>query len=177
MSIFGADKGTADNDREHCKYKSMCFKTLRVIDHMTMYCKYLFTMLVKISLKACMTALGHYNGVMVGAIASQITSLTIVYSIVYSDADQRKHQSSTSLAFVRGIHRGPVNSPPKWPVTRKLFPFDGVIEGSFRSGTGIAKPFSSVPLLFYSFSIHNTLRPRQNGRYFADDIFKYSFLS
>ena len=42
-----------------------------------------------------------------GAIASQITSLTIVYSIVYSDADQSKHQSSASLAFVRGIHRGP----------------------------------------------------------------------
>ena len=62
-----------------------------------------------------------------GAIASQITSLTIVYSIVYSDADQRKHQSSASLAFVRGIHRGPVNSPHKWPVTRKMFPFDDVI--------------------------------------------------
>ena len=39
-----------------------------------------------------------------GAITSQITSLTIVYSIVYSDADQRKHQSSVSLAFVWGIH-------------------------------------------------------------------------
>ena len=63
------------------------------------------------------------------AIASQITSLTIVYSIVYSDADQRKHQSSASLAFVRGIHRGPVNSPHKWPVTRKMFPFDDVIMG------------------------------------------------
>ena len=62
-----------------------------------------------------------------GAIASQITSLTIVYSPVYSDADQRKHQSSASLAFVRGIHRGPVNSPQKWPVTRKMFPFDDVI--------------------------------------------------
>ena len=62
-----------------------------------------------------------------GAIACQITSLTIVYSIVYSDADQRKHQSSASLAFVRGIHRGPVNSPHKWPVTRKMFPFDDVI--------------------------------------------------
>ena len=61
------------------------------------------------------------------AIASHITSLTIVYSIVYSDADQRKHQSSASLAFVRGIHRGPVNSPHKWPVTRKMFPFDDVI--------------------------------------------------
>ena len=38
-------------------------------------------------------------------IASQITSLTIVYSTVYSDADQRKHQSPASLAFVWGIHR------------------------------------------------------------------------
>ena len=62
-----------------------------------------------------------------GEIASQITSLTIVYSTVYSDADQRKHQSSSSLAFVREIHRGPVNSPHKWPVTRKMFPFDDVI--------------------------------------------------
>ena len=61
------------------------------------------------------------------AIASQITSLTIVYSTDYSDADQRKHQSSASLAFVRGIPRGPVNSPHKWPITRKMFSFDDVI--------------------------------------------------
>ena len=60
-------------------------------------------------------------------VASQITSLTVVYSTVYSGADQRKHQSSPSLAFVWGIHRGPVNSPHKWPVTRKMFPFDDVI--------------------------------------------------
>ena len=46
-----------------------------------------------------------------GAIASQISSLTIVYLTVYSDADQSKHQSSASLAFVREIHRGPVNLP------------------------------------------------------------------
>ena len=64
-----------------------------------------------------------------GAIASQITSLAIVYSAFYSDADQIKHQSSASLAFVRGIHRGPVNSPHKWPVTRKMFPFDDVTMG------------------------------------------------
>ena len=48
----------------------------------------------------------HYDDVIINAIASQITSLTIVYSIVYSDVDQRKHQSSASLAFVWGIHRG-----------------------------------------------------------------------
>ena len=68
-----------------------------------------------------------HNDVIMSAMASQITSLTIVYSTVYSDADQRKHQSSASLAFVRGIHRAPVNSPHKWPVTRKMFPFDDVI--------------------------------------------------
>ena len=60
-----------------------------------------------------------------GAMASQIT--TIVYSTVHSGADQRKHQSSASLAFVRGIHQWHVNSPPKWPVTRKMLPFDDVI--------------------------------------------------
>ena len=62
-----------------------------------------------------------------GAIASQITTPTIVYPAVYSGANQRKHQSSASLAFVWGIHRWPVNSPHKWPVKRKMFPFDDVI--------------------------------------------------
>ena len=69
----------------------------------------------------------HYDDVTMGAIASQMTSLAIVYSAVYSVEDQRKHQGSASLAFVRGIHRGPVNSPHKWPVTRKMFPFVDVI--------------------------------------------------
>ena len=69
----------------------------------------------------------HHGDVIMGVMASQITSLTIVYTIVYSGADQRKYQSSTSLAFVWGIHRWPVYSPHKWPVTRKMFPFDDVI--------------------------------------------------
>ena len=69
----------------------------------------------------------HYNYVIIGAMLSQITSLKIVYSTVYSGADQRKHQSSASLTFVRGIHRGPVNSPHKWPVTRRVSPPDDVI--------------------------------------------------
>ena len=69
----------------------------------------------------------HYNDVIMGAMASQITSLTIVYPTIYSGTDQRKHHSSASLAFVRGIHRWPVNSPHKWPVTRKMFPFNDVI--------------------------------------------------
>ena len=69
----------------------------------------------------------HYDDVIMTMLASQITSLTVVYSIVYSGVNQRKHQSSASLAFVREIHRGPMNFPHKWPVTRKMFPFDDVI--------------------------------------------------
>ena len=69
----------------------------------------------------------RYSDVIMGAMASQISSLTIVYSPVYSGADQIKHQRSASLASVWGIHRWPVNSPHKWPVTRKMFPFNDVI--------------------------------------------------
>ena len=76
--------------------------------------------------KRCCNLL-NYSDFIMGAMASQITSLTIVYSTVYSGAHQRKHQSSASLAFVRGIHRWPVNSPHTWPVTRKMFSFDDVI--------------------------------------------------
>ena len=68
----------------------------------------------------------HYNDVIMGLKASLITRLTSVYSTAYSGVDQRKHQRSASLAFVPGIQRGPVNSPHKWPVTRKMFPFDDV---------------------------------------------------
>ena len=75
----------------------------------------------------------HYNDVTMGAIASQITSITIVYSTVYWNADQEKYQSSASLAFVWGIHRWPVNSSHKWPVTRNMFPFDDVIMTSKHS--------------------------------------------
>ena len=63
----------------------------------------------------------YYNDVLMSMMASQITRLTIVYSTVYSGADQRKHQSSAPLAFLRGIHRWSVNSPHKGPVTRKMF--------------------------------------------------------
>ena len=74
----------------------------------------------------------HYCDVIMAEIASQITSLTVVYLTVYSD--QRKHKSSASLAFVRGIHRWPVNSPHKGPVTRKMFPFDDVIMIQYDNG-------------------------------------------
>ena len=68
-----------------------------------------------------------YNDAIMGAITYQITSLTIVFSAVYSRANQRKHQRSASLALMLGIHRWLVNSPHKWPVTRKMFTFDNVV--------------------------------------------------
>ena len=71
--------------------------------------------------------MSHYNDVIMGSMAFQITSLAVVYSTVYSGTDQRHHQRSATLALVRGIHRWSVNSHHKWPVTRKRFPSDDVI--------------------------------------------------
>ena len=67
----------------------------------------------------------HYNGIIMSAMGSQIIHISNVCSTVCSDADQRKHQSSMSLAFVRG--RVLVDSPHKWPVTWKMFPFNDLI--------------------------------------------------
>ena len=69
----------------------------------------------------------HYNDVIMTTMASQITSLTVVYSTIYSDADQRKHQSSASLAFVCGIHRDRWIPRTKGQLRRKMFPFYDVI--------------------------------------------------
>ena len=63
------------------------------------------------------------------AIASQITSVSIVCSTVCSGADLRIYRSFALLAFVRGIHRWPVASPHKGPVVREMFPFDNAIMG------------------------------------------------
>ena len=92
----------------------------------------------------------HYSDVMIGVMASQITSLTIVYSTIYSGADQRKHQSSAPL---RGIRRWPVNSSHKWPVTPKMFPFDDVIMGIRNSWILSAKNVS----FFFKFWSHGPL--------------------
>ena len=103
-----------------------------------------------------------------GTIASQITSLNIVYSTVYSGADQRKHQNSASLAFVRGIHRGPVNSPHKWPVTRKMFPFDDVIM-DFDAFTDILAPYSTALICWNGVLSHQSLNP-DNGDMVVDNF-------
>ena len=143
----------------------------------------------------------HYNDVIMGMMASQITSLTIVYSTVYSGADQKKHQSSASVAFVRGIHRWPVKSPHKWPVTQKMLPFDDVIMKFARKDL-IYHQFcacwwlainvmtkvhgwqrtASAYIYIYMYiyiSVYPTLKscpPIQNDRYFADDVFKCIFM-
>ena len=70
----------------------------------------------------------HYDDVMVSAMPSQITTLTIVHSTVYPGADQRKHpRCSAPMAFLPGIHRWPMISTHKGPVPRKMFPCDDVI--------------------------------------------------
>ena len=69
----------------------------------------------------------HYIDVVMSAMTSQITGVSVVYSTICSGADQRKYQSSVSLVLLREIHRSPVNSPHKGPVTPKMLPFDDVI--------------------------------------------------
>ena len=119
--------------------------------------------------------LPHNIDVMMGAMASQITSLTIVCSTVYPGADQRKYKSSTSLAFVQGIHWWPTNSPHKWSVTRKLFPFDDVIMHI------CVFVKCSMPIIYFDCFVrkdpHNTLSPRKNYWHFPDDIFKCIFFN
>ena len=104
----------------------------------------------------------HYNDVIMSTMASQITSLAIVYWTVHSGTDERKHPSSASLAFVRGIHRWPVNSPHKWPVTRKMFPFDDVIMWGELTYT---RHCNGLP-------IKNVMNPRLKNRYATTTIWR-----
>ena len=127
--------------------------------------------------------------------AFQITSLTIVYLIAYSGTDQRRYQSCVSLAFMRGIHRWPVNSPHKWPATRKSF---HLMTSSWTAVAGEARVASGTNTrcgaqtdtdqVTYPLAVHystlptrltggNTLNTRRNGRHFADSTFKCVFLN
>ena len=110
----------------------------------------------------------YYDDVIMGMMASLITSRTIVYSTVCSDANQRKHQSSAPLAFVRGIHRGPGNSPHKWPVTRKMSPFDDIImeiSSTYHLTSSVRHTKSqrlNVSRLVLQLSLPNPLKPGVN---------------
>ena len=101
----------------------------------------------------------HYNDAIMSEVVFEITSLTIVYSTVYSGTDQRKHQSFTSLAFVRGIFQWMVNSPHKEPVMWKMFPFDDVImrTGSIQLPWPLASP-KHQELWYWKQRINKSLR-------------------
>ena len=92
----------------------------------------------------------HNNDLIMSTVASQITGGPIVCSTVGSGADERKHQSSASLAFVRGIHRGSVNFPHKGPVKRKINPFDDVI-------MNISSSLVVRIWILHSFALHHTI--------------------
>ena len=89
----------------------------------------------------CIFCKSHYCDVMMGAMASQITSLTIVYSIAHSGADQRKHQSPASRAF----HRWPGISPHQWPVKRKCF---HLMTSSYLTKSRRTESSENMPLCF-----------------------------
>ena len=92
---------------KRCKMKIYFILKYLVWEHLVTLQFRVATLLI-VNMGLC-PGLTQYNDVIMDTIASQITSLTVVYSIVYSGADQRKHQ--------------PMNSPHKKPVTRKMFPF------------------------------------------------------
>ena len=83
-----------------------------------------YYLLSLISVISSQTVWIHCKDVIMSAVASQITGVSIVY---WTADESSKHQSSASLAFVRGIDQLPVDAPHKGPVTRKIFPFDDVI--------------------------------------------------
>ena len=131
------DAKNASQDKEHPRisilkfHKLFCYRSINTFEW-------------SLATHICVV---YYSDVIMGTIASQITRLTIVYSTVYSDADQRKHQSSPSLAFVRVIHRSPVNSPRKGPVTRKMFPLDDVImEYAMKQTSAKLLSVGSIPM-------------------------------
>ena len=108
-------------------------------------------------------SLEHYNDVIISAMASQITSLTIVYSTVYSGNDERK----TSKLRVTGpcVGNSPVNSPHKEPITRKMFPFDDVILGGFQLPVlpRFRQIIENENILFYSSNVVSISKCTEEG--------------
>ena len=92
----------------------------------------------------------HYNDIIMGAIASQITSLASIDSAVWLDADQRKHQSSASQAFVRGNHRRPASDKSTAPsASRTIKCISGNSPVQYRSWGykfGIKGSIENIPL-------------------------------
>ena len=107
----------------------------------------------------------HYNDVIMATMASKITGISMVCSVVCFGADQGKHQSSASLAFMRGIHRWPVNSPHKGPVMQKMFPIDDVVMNRSLHLNHSLSPNKYQIILIVAFLLKYTL-PAKNMEYF-----------
>ena len=110
---------------KNCSNILICYSSIWITFHKvcTRFCFALFCC----GYSFCFRGVILYSDIIMCTMASQITSLTIVYLTAYSGTDHRKYQNSASLAFVQGIHEWPVNSPHKGPVTRKTFPFDDIM--------------------------------------------------
>ena len=93
----------------------------------------------------------HYSDIIMSVMASQISDVSIVYWIICSGADQRNHQSSVSVAFMRGIHRWPLNSPHKGPVTRKMFPFGDVTVNCWCLRHANETPFTILAIRYFHY--------------------------
>ena len=91
----------------------------------------------------------HYNDIIMGTMAYQITSLNIVYSTVYSGADQTKHQSFVSLALC-GEFTGTGEFPAQIASNAENVPINGVIIHIFvLTGYVIISLWILISLLFY----------------------------
>ena len=93
----------------------------------------------------------HYNDIIMSMMASQITSPMIVYSTVYSGANKKNIKAPHYWPFVWGIHWWPVNSPHKWPVKRKFFPFDDVTMQSKYPAN--SSPFVGMELQYHGHTL------------------------
>ena len=132
---FGCPTGTYESSPCSTQGDRLCSGKTRFCYHFFLLCHNHCTVIAEIAIIKLANPTSqwlefvskHYSDVIKGMMASQITNLTIVYSTLYSGADQRKQQSSASMAFVLWINQWPVNSPHKWPVMTKMFPFDDVI--------------------------------------------------
>ena len=115
-----------------CRYDLACFYHYYYCHycyHHYRYHHYSFIFIFKSALRGLtilvFREINHYDDVIMGAMASQISSLPIVHSTIYSDAKKTSKLCVTGLCA--GNSPGTVNSPHKWPVTRKISPFDDVI--------------------------------------------------
>ena len=120
------NREAGDLRRHHAHYDvnvmTMCFMSL------ALSIRIMFILpLVRDHWNSKTTLSSHYSDVIMSAMPSQITGVSIVCSTVCSGTDQRKVQSSASMVSMNGIHRWPVDSPQKGQQTRKMFPFDHVI--------------------------------------------------